>query len=192
MSKSKQHLYLFFEENEVEFVITSSLVKISMNRFVVSEDAQFEVMGIYNLQKFTKAILDKDDPSYKYLAKERTEKDAFDQALISDAMDKATLHPRVDAHFIIGTDFQFRSARSNLFNWMSQEIENNDIAVRSIRCTVYNGMRCCLVPKEFVVACYKKKLCIERLYKYPEQGVYTTERFLTCFKACFKLHRWYS
>ena len=58
MQKSKQNLFLFFEENELEFEISSSLVKLSMNRFVVDEDDQFEVMGIYNLKKADRILDD--------------------------------------------------------------------------------------------------------------------------------------
>ena len=105
MSKSKQHLYLFLEENELEYEISSSLVRLSMNRFVVNEAAQFEVIGIYNLKRATKEMADLGNPSYKYFARERTEKDAFDKDLISNAMYQATLHPRIDAHFIIGSFF---------------------------------------------------------------------------------------
>ena len=103
MSKSKQHSYLFLEENGLEYEISSSLVRLSMNRFVVNEDAQFEVIGIYNLERATKEMADLRNPSYKYFAKQRTEKDAFDKDLISDVMDQVTLHPRIDAHFIIGS-----------------------------------------------------------------------------------------
>ena len=56
MSKSKQHLYLFLEENELEYEVSSSLVRLSMNRFVVNEAVQFEVIGIYNLKRATKAM----------------------------------------------------------------------------------------------------------------------------------------
>ena len=60
MSKSKQHLYLFLEENELEYEVSSSLVRLSMNRFVVNEAAQFEVIGIYNLERATKEMADLD------------------------------------------------------------------------------------------------------------------------------------
>ena len=69
------------EENELDYEISSSLVKLSMNRFIVNEDAQFEVMGIYNFKRATKQMADLGDASYKYFAKERTEKDAFDKDL---------------------------------------------------------------------------------------------------------------
>jgi len=167
MPKSKQHLYLFLEENELEYEISSSLVKLSMNRFVVNEDAQFEVMGIYNFKRATKEMADLHDASYKFFAKERTEKDAFDKDLISDAMDQATLNPHVDSHFIIGSFFHpifmywdhRTTARSNLFDWISQEIKNNDI--RSIQCTLYHGLRMCLITNEMTVACYENKTSID-------------------------------
>ena len=51
----KQHLYLFFEENESRhplggFDLSSNLVKIAMNKFVIDEAAQagFRVLPIIN------------------------------------------------------------------------------------------------------------------------------------------------
>ena len=47
----KQNLFLFFEENEFEFDISSNLVRLSMNRFTIDEEAQFEIIGVYNLKR---------------------------------------------------------------------------------------------------------------------------------------------
>ena len=113
------------------------------------------------------------NPSYKYFARERTEKDAFDKDLISDAMDQATLHPRIDAHFIIGSflhpiiiDWDRRlTARSNLFDWISQEIKKNDM--QPIQCTLYHGLSMCLITNVMSVAYYESKtsIDIERCFK---------------------------
>ena len=107
------------------------------------------------------------NPSYKYFARERTEKDAFDKDLISDAMDQATLHLRIDAHFIIGSFLhpitmnwgRRLTARSKLFDWISQEIKKNDM--QPIQCTLYHGLRMCLITKEMSVACYESKTSID-------------------------------
>ena len=167
MQKSKQNLFLFFEENELEFEISSSLVQLSMNRFVIDEDDQFEVIGIYNLTKATKEMANFDDPADKYFAKERTEKQAYDKVLISEAIDQAALHPLVDSHFIIGTYFhrifvdwnKYLPASSMLFDWISDEIKKNDI--QSIQCTLYHGVQVCLVSNELSVARYENDVCID-------------------------------
>ena len=44
-----QNLFLFFEENDDEKDISSSLVHLYMNRFVIAEEDQTEIIGIYNL-----------------------------------------------------------------------------------------------------------------------------------------------
>ena len=167
----KQHLFLFFEENEFEFDISSNLVRLSMNRFIVDEEAQFEIIGAYNLKKLQRKMLDKpglkQHPDYKKFAKERTEKEAFDEDLISEAMNKALLNQSTstDAHFIIenlGLDSstQFSSDTNKritrLYHWMLFEMQ--DIGLQSLYCTFYHGTRQFLMTKEGSVACYRNQI----------------------------------
>ena len=49
MERKRQNLFLFFEENDDEKDITSSLVHLYMNRFVIAEEDQTEINGVYNL-----------------------------------------------------------------------------------------------------------------------------------------------
>ena len=51
MEQKTQHLILFFEENNDEKDISSSLVHLYMNQFVITEEDQTEIIGIYNLAK---------------------------------------------------------------------------------------------------------------------------------------------
>ena len=43
----KQNLFLFYEKDSILCDIHLQLVNSYMNRFVIDEDAQFEVIGIY-------------------------------------------------------------------------------------------------------------------------------------------------
>ena len=49
MERSRQNLFLFFEENDDEKDISSNLVHLYMNRFVIAEEDQTEIIGVYNL-----------------------------------------------------------------------------------------------------------------------------------------------
>ena len=51
MEGKRQNLFLFLEENDDEKDISSSLVRLYMNRFVISEEDQNEIIGVYNLAK---------------------------------------------------------------------------------------------------------------------------------------------
>ena len=85
---SKQNLFLFFEDSDIDHNINSKLVQLSMNRFIVEEDAQVEISGIYHFKMARKSILDKSNPLFKTYAKQRIEKEAFDKDLLSDALEK--------------------------------------------------------------------------------------------------------
>ena len=47
MAPSKQNLFLFFEKDAEKYDYHLKLVHSYMNRFVIEEDSQFEVVGIY-------------------------------------------------------------------------------------------------------------------------------------------------
>ena len=51
MERKRQNLFLFFEENYDQKDISSSLVHLYMNQFVITEEDQTEIIGIYNLAK---------------------------------------------------------------------------------------------------------------------------------------------
>ena len=89
---SKQNLFLFIEESEIEYDICSKLVQLSMNRFVVEEESQNEVSGIYHFQKLKKPMINKNDPLFKNFAKQRADKEAFDKDILSDAMEYLMLN----------------------------------------------------------------------------------------------------
>ena len=164
MPIKKQNLFLFFEENENEFDISSNLVRLSMNRFTVDEEAQFEIIGVHNLRRVKKEMMNERNPDYKKFAKERTEKEAFDRDLISDAMEKALLHQTTsaDAHFIIGSAFHLLNyintagIRASLFDWISSEIK--EICLKSMYCTIYFGSRVYLITKELADGFHNGKI----------------------------------
>ena len=89
---SKQNLFLFIEDSEIDYDISSKLVQLSMNRFVVEEEDQNEVSGIYHFQKVQKPMIDKNDPLFKNFVKQRTEKEGFDKDILSDALEYVMLN----------------------------------------------------------------------------------------------------
>ena len=65
MTPTKQNLFLFFEENEMQSVIDRNLVKLYMNRCIIDEDGIFEISGVYELQKVTDPMYNGSNPLYK-------------------------------------------------------------------------------------------------------------------------------
>ena len=51
MERKRQNLFLFFEENDDEKDISSNLLHLYMNRFVIAQEEQTEIIGVYNLAK---------------------------------------------------------------------------------------------------------------------------------------------
>ena len=48
---AKQDLFLFYEENDDDRIISSNIVRLYMNRFTIEEDRQNEIVGVKNLTK---------------------------------------------------------------------------------------------------------------------------------------------
>ena len=83
MTKRKQNLFLFFEENEDYNVINSRLVRLYMNRFTIDETEETEITGIGTIQNKTWEDYEK----------------CFSKAL-KMANEKVT--PNTDMHLILG------------------------------------------------------------------------------------------
>ena len=50
MSKQSKNLVFILDESETKYDISSNLVRLYMNRCIIDEDAQFEILGVSHLQ----------------------------------------------------------------------------------------------------------------------------------------------
>ena len=171
---TKQNLFLFFEENECEFVIGRKLVLLYANRCIVDEDAQFEICGVYELQTSTDKIENTNNPLYKMFAKQRTFKEADDRETISEAMETAYLNETisVDTHFIIGSLFHMNRLMdaSKLVKWMSEELKLQELT--TIYVTFVSGVRISLHTKAVNKAVNTFSFeGLREQFKYPECSV---------------------
>ena len=123
----KQNIYLFFEQNDDDSaVIDSKLVRLYMNRFIIEDDNQNEIIGVAHLSKMDKVDLCPDfhfvnslvgyvgkcreQFAYKIFSEWRTSqtrKLIQDMKLISAALQKSMQKETFsdDIHFIIGSSF---------------------------------------------------------------------------------------
>ena len=56
MSYRQQNFVLFFEENEDQRKINQNLVRLYMNRFIIDETWQHEIIGVHKLSKVSKSL----------------------------------------------------------------------------------------------------------------------------------------
>ena len=72
MAAAKQNLVLFFEEDEdCHHIINSQLVRLYMNRFIIDEDDQTEIIGVYNIKIRTSEEYEKCFSKSVILAREK-------------------------------------------------------------------------------------------------------------------------
>ena len=162
MTPTKQNLFLFFEENEVQFLIDRKLVKLYMNRCIIDEDANFEIIGVYELLKVTDPMFNILNPLYKTNASQRTNKESADRDIVAEAIEKASKLETnsTDNHFIIGSAFHLEKNSDRKSAGAVQKpsrlakliarllIEVKFQAIRSLYVTVLAGFRNNLITKE--------------------------------------------
>ena len=151
MSPSKQNLFLFLEENEILSVIERKLVKLYVNRCVIDENANIEIIGVYELQKVTDLMINYRNPLFKTNAGQRTHKEAVDRDILSDALEKARLHETssIDNHFIIGSLFHqvvSQNRLPKLLDWLLNEVKYQEM--NSLYVTFLMGIRTIFITKE--------------------------------------------
>ena len=166
MSSYTQNLFLFFEESEYQPDVSSDIVRIAMNKFIVDEDARFEVVGVYHLKKRIKpletyqSISQTDREKYHEHA---VEKCKHDQNVMYKALNRADsiTTDNVDTHFIIGSRFHadnylktgddfidyFHQNRTPLIcHWISKVIQGTFL--QSLQCTVFDGIRYKVITRQ--------------------------------------------
>ena len=159
MTKTRQNLFLFFDESEYDSKCSSNLVKLAMNRFVVEEDAQFEVMGVYFLHgKVTEPMIQDlhEEFNLPENRKKRKEKRQFDENVFYHALNvaRSIQSPKFRSHFIIGSLFYSLHTevytygnwrfvgnvrRPQLVEWILEKMQQCDL--HSLQCTFYQGFQ---------------------------------------------------
>ena len=119
MKSQSRNLLLFFEENEYTDNISSKLVRLYMNRFVIEEEKRYEIIGTFNLSKVYKSskspdgqrnsIFNKDyiiDHAWQKNSKEMFEINWYkDKQIIVKALNETNIFTKhhLETHIIIGT-----------------------------------------------------------------------------------------
>ena len=123
-----QNLFLFFEENDDEKDISSSLVHLYMNRFVIAEEDQTEIIGVYNLSK-----------SDDYNAKLEHDESLFEK--LGSEIESFGLNSQTSVnHFLIGSSTSSTTSISIVENWIDKFLRNyhNEVKRREIALEITN------------------------------------------------------
>ena len=136
----KQNLYLFYEPaDDDDRKIDSKLVRLYMNRFIIEEDDQNEILGVAYLTRIKKSYyphrlnyetvsieVHPEDSDIFYRWKEsRTIKLMQDTRVINACLTKSKQFEKLngDFHFIIGSSFYMSLYRRHWFPEKSPEVK---------------------------------------------------------------------
>ena len=143
MSKLSKYLIFIFEESEIKHDVSSNLVRLYMNRFIVDEDAKYEICGIHHIEKTNSKVKDID----KIIAMKIDKHERISSKIVS----KAAIANDSDVHIITGVPLihgipfyysKIRKLISNKFSKISSY-------------TVLNGYRRQIHSKNYVNHAYK-------------------------------------
>ena len=155
MERKKQNLILFYEENNDEKDISSKLVRLYMNRFLVGEEDQSELSGVYYLAQNTQP--NEDTPLVEFSSiwnqKESKLKNGktvflksvskiFESEKIANRLRGPEFVNSYKIHFIVGTSWNINASKlkrvllQNVIKGMIKEAwqtdQNKEFGVRKV------------------------------------------------------------
>ena len=175
MIPKRQNLFLFFEENDVQYIISNKLVLLYANRCIIDEDAGFEVCGVYQLHPISDPMDDERNPLYETYENQRACKEASDKGIISEALEKAYLMETnsFDTHFIIGTHFYTIGTELRRYDRMKKfyfsifaELTYQEM--KKIYITFLTGRRNAVITKESNLEAYRGEFVEHNIMSFPE------------------------
>ena len=161
MVRREQNFILFLEETEEEYFISNKLAKLYVNRFLVDEDAQHELLYSGHLCKNSSRLFQNYDPEYLKSEDDRNFKTSSDHNHIAEALliakQKFSLK---NLHLVFGSSFYTIKFHHHIQKWAAVWI--NNIGLSSITLTLLDGKRFYLVSKEKTLDAYQGRIGIER------------------------------
>lgn len=129
MSGTKQNFVLVFEENDDERFIDSELVRLCMNRFIIGEDNQNDIIGVFEFLKHPVNVTKDLEHYCNYI-----------QEIIAVAKNSNPLNDQQSTlHFIIGSHFGVG------WGWQSVTSENTFMKISTILSQYHKAsILCCI------------------------------------------------
>ena len=158
MHRRNRNIILFFEENENAGSISSKMVRLYMNRFIIEEEQRFEITGVFNLAKVPKITAEIGDRPLRNISMRNWNED---RQLIKGAFEKLEIFTLLstDIHLFMGTSLYLDAMNNNdSLEELVRNLRKKCSSSTSISMTLLNGQKHDLHPKNVV----------QNLYKYQE------------------------
>ena len=155
-----QNFILFLEETEEEYFISDKLAKLYVNRFLIDEEAQNEMIYSINLKKKSSRLIHNYDPNYSESEFERNSKGSSDYHTIAHTLNAAKQIPVTNLHLVFGSSFYTINFYRDIKKWLKDMVTAFQFS--SITLTLLEGKRFYLISKEKILDAYKGKIGIER------------------------------
>ena len=155
MGQRDRNIILFFEENENVKSISSKMVRLYMNRFIIDEEERFEITGVFNLAKVPKIP---DFDKRRKLWNISTRNWIEDQYLIKTAFAQLEISTwfQTDIHMFMGTSLYLEDSKfNNSLNRLLQNLADKCDSSTSISLTLLNGNNQGLRTKKEVKEAYR-------------------------------------
>lgn len=146
MTKTKQNLILFIEPSIDPWSSPSKMGNSYINRFVIDEEAGFELLGVYYLSKWGDV-----SQNEKYPCRQKNIEDRFfDKELIDSGVTKAAEYQteRLNTHFIFAGDHLIIDFEPEIANAMKIH------KIKNILVTKLHNERQYLITKELMEEIY--------------------------------------
>ena len=141
MHRRNRNIILFFEENENTRSISSKMVRLYMNRFIIDEEQRFEITGVFNLAKVPKITAGRHDRRRR-LWNVFTRNWNEDRKLIKDAFEKLEIFTLLstDIYMFMGTSLYLDVLNNNAsLNELVRNLGAKCSSSTSISMTLLNG-----------------------------------------------------
>ena len=122
-----QNFVLFFETKNDDRCISGKILKLYMNRFVIDEIEQHEIIGVYSLKSVRPGYMNEKKLSNVMSRKLRYDKKILKNALrnsITKQMDEQLFKP-FSIHFMIGTESINEKIKQWISKWLIKSLSKN-------------------------------------------------------------------
>ena len=157
MHRRNRNIILFFEENDNARSISSKMVRLYMNRFIIDEEQRFEITGVSNLAKVPKITVGRNDRRRR-LWNVSTRNWNEDRQLIKDAFEKLEIFSwfNTEVYIFMGTSLYLDVWNNNYsLNELVRSLGEKCCYTTYISMTLLNGQNHELYTKNDVQNVYQ-------------------------------------
>ena len=165
MHRRNRNIILFYEENENVRSISSKMVRLYMNRFIIDEEERFEITGVFNLAKVPKITVGRGDSLFDrhrrlWNASNCASNWNEDRQLIKGAFEKLEIFTllNTDVYIFMGTSLYLDALKNDDFlNELVRNLGEKCSSSTTFSMTLLSGENHELHKKNDVQNVYREK-----------------------------------